>query len=239
METRPSLVRQMAKDSFSILTEPTEFFQKRYPEMTFNQSLALGVLMTWLGAMLEWLTRALKKESLLESMKRLQHQLKDLPIWKELPEDIWSQSGSGLETRFPEWIIEGMKVMLTPFNSVITIFITAMLFWTGGLLLVNRSNPTRNTVTISEFAKITALASSTAMVSAILGFLPFGMGSAIGWVYHIVLLTLGFSIRFQISRLRAVGLVFLPSITFILLFSCLIGVIFALFGLIVSSLFHG
>lgn len=239
METKKGLVRSLAKDAVGILTEPNEFFKNRFPQLSFNQAFALGLATSWLAAMLEWLTRSVKKESLLESFHQIQKQLKDLPFWKDLPDDIWAQSGDGVKTFFPEWILEGMKVMLTPFHTAFSIYFSALLFWGAALILVQRSNPTRSSVTIKEFSKITAVAASASLVSAVLGFLPFGLGNFFGWIYHIALLTIGFSARYQISRLRSVCLVFLPSFAMAIILGLLFLLVFALIALIVSSLFHG
>jgi hypothetical protein len=239
METKTGMVRSLAKDAVGILTEPNEFFQNRFPQLSFNQALAMGLATSWLAAMLEWLTRAVKKESLLEGFRQIQQQLKDLPLWKDLPDDIWAQSGNGMETFFPGWILEGMKVMLTPFHAVFSIYFSAFLFWAAALILVQRSNPTRSSVTIKEFSKITAVAASTSLISAILGFLPLGIGNFIGWIYHIALLTIGFSSRYQISRLRSVCLVFLPSFAMVAFLALLFLLVFGLIAIIVSSLFHG
>lgn len=232
------LVKQLFSDGYLVLTEPASFFKTRYEKMSFNQSLALGLAATWIAAFLDWVTRAIKHESLMDSLHRIKTQLQSLPIWKDLPEDIWAQGDQASQTFLPAWGMEGLKMLLTPFNSIFLIFINALIFWVAALILVDKSNPTKKSVTFNELIKITAIAYTSTLVGSILGFLPLSLGSVIGWVYHIALLVIGFSIRFNISRLRGLVLVFLPTIGLIMLASCMLGFFFAIIGTIVSSLFH-
>jgi hypothetical protein len=239
MENVRKLAQQLFQDTISTLTEPTRFFTNRFREMSLNQALALGIGTSWVASLLEWLTRAVKHESLMDGFRKLKHQLHDLPLWRDLPEDMWAQSSSLQTTFFPEWVMEGMKVMLTPFQSLLAILLNASMFYVGAWILVDRSNPSRSLVTFKETAKITAVVQTTSLVGAILGFMPFAMGSMISWVYHLVIITIGFSIHFNISRLRALFMVFLPGILTIVTLSILIVFTIVVFGLIVSSLFHG
>jgi hypothetical protein len=232
------LVKQLLQDGYSVLTEPTTFFKTRYEKASFNQSLALGLAATWIAAFLDWVTRSIKHESLMDSFHRIKSQLKSLPIWKDLPDDIWAQGDQASQNFLPTWGMEGLKMLLTPFNSIFLIFINALIFWAAALILVDKNNPARKSVTLNELIKITAIAYTSALVGSIFGFLPLSLGSMIGWVYHIALLVIGFSIRFNISRLRGLVMVFLPTIALIMIAGCFIGFLFAIVGAIVSSLFH-
>jgi hypothetical protein len=106
------------------------------------------------------------------------------------------------------------------------------------MLLVSKDNPSKSSVTITNVIKITAVASAASIVTSILSFLPFGFGSFLGWIYHTVILTIGFSVSFQISRLRGLAVIFFPTIATIFVASCIVGIIVALFAGLIASIFH-
>jgi hypothetical protein len=232
-----SIVKQLYRDAFQVLTEPARFFSDRFENMSFNYSLVFGLVITWIAAFFDWITRAVKNETLMDGFLKIKKQLHQLPIWKDLPADIWAQ-GENVNSLMPAWGLEGLRMLLNPFHSLFTFFTYGIIFWLGATLLVSKDNPAKKSVTITNVIKITSIASATSIVGSILGFLPLSLGSFIGWIYHTALLTIGFSERFQISRLRGLAVVFLPTIVTVLVASCLVAVIVALFAGIISSLFH-
>lgn len=231
------IIKQLYQDAFRVLTEPVRFFDERFEAMSFNYSLVFGLVITWIAAFFDWITRAVKHESLMDGFLKIKNQLQQLPIWKDLPADIWAQ-GENVNSLMPAWGLEGLRMLVNPFHSLFSFFIYGILFWLGATLLVSKDNPTRKSVTITNVIKITSIASATSIVGSILGFLPLSLGSFLGWIYHTAILMIGFSERFQISRLRGLAVVFLPTIVTIVVASCLVGLIVALFAGIISSLFH-
>ncbi len=236
MENQNTL-KQLYRDTIHVLTEPVSFFQIRFDQMSFNYSLAFGVVVCWIAAFLDWITRTLKHESLMDGFLKIKNQLQTLPIWKDLPTDIWMQ-GESVNSAMPAWGLEGLRMLINPFHSLFSFFAYGIIFWLGAMLLVSKENPTRKSVTITNVVKITAIASVTNIVASILGFLPVGLGAFLGWIYHTAILTVGFSEHFQISRLRGLTVVFLPTLVSIIVASCLIGVVIALFAGLLSTMFR-
>ena len=228
---------QWYRDSISVLTEPIQFFKTRYQKMSFNQALVLGIVLSWIAAFLDWITRAIKHESLMDGLLKIKEQLHSLPIWKDLPETMWTQGNSAVSI-LPEWGMEGMKMLITPFHSLVSFFVYGVIFWLGAVVLVAHDNPAKKQVTINNVVKITALASTASIVGAVLGFLPIGIGNFVGWIFHTALLVIGFSEVFNISRLRGLAVVFLPTFVTIIFFSCLVGVVIALFAGVIATLLH-
>ncbi len=233
----PGQIKQFYQDAVKVLTEPVSFFNERFEAMSFNYALVFGLVLSWIAAFLDWITRAVKNESLLDGFLKIKNQLHQLPIWKDLPADIWAQ-GENINTVMPVWGLEGLRMLINPFHSLFSMFSYGVIFWLGAVLLVTKDNPTKNSVTITNVIKITAIAASSSIVGSVLGFLPLSLGSFLGWIYHAALLCIGFSERFQISRLRGLGIVFLPTIVTIIAASCLLGVIVAIFAGVITSLFH-
>ena len=229
--------KQLYLDAVKILTEPVSFYRTRFEQMSFNYSLVFGLVISWVAAFLDWITRAVKHESLMDGFLKIKHQLQSLPIWKDLPADIWAQ-GEHVNSVLPAWGLEGLRMLINPFHSLFSFLIYGVIFWLGASLLVSKDNPTKKTVTITNVIKITAVASASSVVTSILSFLPIGLGGFFGWIFYTALLTLGFSERFQISRLRGLAVVFLPTIVTIMIASCLVGAIIALFAGVITSLFH-
>ena len=231
------IFKLLYQDTLKVLTEPVSFYRTRFDQMSFNYSLVFGLVVSWFAAFLDWITRAVKHESLMDGFLKIKNQLHSLPIWKDLPADIWAQ-GDNVNALMPTWGLEGLRMLINPFHSLFTFFVYGIIFWLGATLLVSKSNPTKGTVTITNVIKITAIASSASIISSILGFLPFGFGKFLGLIYYTTILTLGFSERFQISRLRGLAVVFLPTFVTIMVASCFIGVIVAIFAGLVTTLFH-
>jgi len=236
-DSNPGYLKQLYRDSVSVLTEPSEFFKGRYSTMSFNNALVFGVVLTWIAAFLDWITRAIKHETLMDGLLKIKEQLHSLPIWKDMPETIWTQ-GNAAASIMPAWGMEGLKMLITPFNSLIGFFLYGVIFWLGATFLVSNDNPAKKEVSIHNVVKITAIASASSIVSAVLGFLPIGLGNFVGWIFHTVLLMIGFSLTFKISRLRSLAVIFLPETIGILFFSCLAGVVIALFAGLFASLMH-
>jgi hypothetical protein len=231
------MLKQFYRDAVMVLTEPTAFFKGRYESMSFNYALAFGMAISWIAAFIDWVTRALKHESLMDGFLKIKDQLHSLPIWKDLPEDIWTQ-GSKATSIMPEWGMEGLRMLINPFHSLISYFIYGVIFWLGASLLVTKENPAKKSVTIHNVVKITAISSAATIVGAVLGFLPFEIGSLVGWIFHTVILTIGISESFNVSRPRGLAVVFLPTIITIVFFSCLVGIMVALFAGVIASLLH-
>ena len=83
--------KQFFQDTVKVLTEPVSFFSTRFNEMSFNHALVFGIVLSWIAAFFDWITRAIKHESLLDGFMKIKNQLSGLPVWKDLPEDIWNQ----------------------------------------------------------------------------------------------------------------------------------------------------
>ena len=231
------IIKQLYRDALQALTEPVRFYQTRFEQMSLNYSLVFGLVFCWIAAFFDWITRAVKHETLMDGFLKIKNQLHTLPFWKELPADIWAQ-GDNVNSLMPAWGFEGLRMLINPFHSLFSFFAYGIIFWLGATLLVSSENPTKKSVTITNVIKITAISSAAQIVGSVLGFLPIGMGSFFGWIYYTALLTIGFSVRFQISRLRGLAVVFLPTIVTILVASCFIGIIVALFAGLITSLFH-
>jgi hypothetical protein len=232
-------VVQFYKDVVGSLTEPRKFFNERYPKISFVYALTFGVVVNWIADFLSWLTRMIRHETLLDGLLKMRDRLQELPGWKDLPPSIWAQQAPDHTSMFPAWMAEVFSVALSPFNSLFRIFISGLVIWLGVYFLVPREQtyPARDSYEVKNVIKIIALTSAPSLISSILGFLPFGLGSTFGWLYAFVLLIFALTIRFQISGLRAFAIVIFPGIILSVAGTCLIATFGALFFGMIAALF--
>ncbi len=228
-------LRSFFKDLVHVLTEPTRFYKERLPSIGFAQALAFGILVKWLAAILEWLTRVVKHETLLDSVKRIQESFSSLPLFKDVPESIWNQAGTAASPVSSPFALEIGALIVTPFQAVASFCVSGLVLYLGGLILIPKEpHSGRDPVDLSLFIRLLAVSSAPSLVAAILGFLPLNLGAAIGWIYHIAILIIGIGIRYRISYFRAGGIVFLPGLLLMIVFGCVLGVL----GLGFAALFR-
>ena len=249
-----SPIHQMYRDVVDCLTEPRWFFTERYPRITFNYALAFGIVVNWMVAFLEWLTRVVRQETLLDGLLRMRDQLRQLPIWKNLPADIWAQNPERT-SMFPAWLAEVFGVALSPFQTLIHFLFSGLLIWIGASLLVPKAmtqpqasndplneipapQSGRDLVNVTNTIKLVALAAVPNLIGAILGFLPLGLGAFIGWIYSFCILILAISIRYRVSYLRSFAIVILPGVIGMIVVSCVVSVFAALIFGTIAALFQ-
>jgi len=238
----PGIIKQFYLDLIHVLTEPRYFFQHRYPEMSLSNALAFGVLVNWIAATLNWITRFVHHETLMDGFIKIKEKLQELPFWKNIPDDFWSQGADRLSARsfFPDWVTEILAILISPFQSLIHFCVYGFILFLGGYLLIskNEENASTDPVVIRSFVKLVCISAAPYLVASILGFLPIGLGTFIGWIYSIAILAIGMMVRFRISGLRALTIMVLPTfagIALLILFLMFCAVL--VFGLL-ASFFH-
>lgn len=228
------------RDLILILTEPRAFFRERYPRLGSTEAIAFGIAAQWLAAALGWITRVIKHETLFDGLNRIHEKLSTLPLWRNLPENIWQQGGpAGIDSA--AWKAEIAAIILTPFQSLAQFCIYGVLYFLGGVVLIRPEDGAhRDRIAVAAFIRICAVSAAPAVVGAILGLLPFGLGSLIGWIYGIALLTIGISERYRVSSPRALGVILIPGITGMVAIGCFLGLLavagFALFRTLFGGL---
>lgn len=243
--SRPSFesgpVKTFYQDVIQILTEPVLFFKSRYPKMKLSHAIAFGIVINWIASLLDWITRAIHHETLLDGLLKMRDKLQQLPFWKSLPDNFWAQStDTGSSSLFPAWIAEMLSIALSPFQSLIHFAFSGMLYFLGAYFLISRKpkETGQDPVILSEFIKLACVCAAPALVTSILGFLPIGLGSLIGWFYSIALLIIGMTTRFQISGLRAVVVLIIPGVASAVVVMATVGIFIALFIGMLAALFH-
>ena len=227
-----SLPLQFYRDLVACLTEPKQFFEVRYPKLSMNYVLAFGVLVNWVASMLDWLTRTIRHETLLDGLLKMKDKLQVLPFWKNLPSDIWAQAPDP-SSMFPAWLAEVFGVALSPFQSLFHFLIRGLILWIGLYLLLPRDSTAeikdqRDAPELSHAIKLTAICSAPNLVGSILGFLPLSLGTLVAAIYSIALLIIALTTRFKISGLRAFAMMILPGILAMFVFGCILAVFGAL-----------
>jgi hypothetical protein len=221
-----------------VLTEPTLFFKARYPETSFTYAFAFGIIVCWIASFLEWLTRIIRHETLFDSLAKIKESLQELPFWKNVPENFWAQNVPEPSTVMPAWLVEVFGIVLSPFQALLKITFYGMVIFVGAYLLVPKQDHTnRDTIELKHTIRIVAFSVTPALITALLGFLPMGLAGLIGWIYSIVLLVVGLSTRFGVSKARALGVVALPGILSFVFVGCIIGVFAGLFFGLIASIF--
>ena len=231
----PGPVRTFSNDLILLLTEPVRFFRDRFPAYSLNRALVFGIVLNWIAAAFEWLTRLIKNESLLDGILRVKRQLETLPFWNQLPDTLWNQRAE--PAAIPAWLAELSGIALSPFQSVLNFTISGISLFVGAWLLIRRKNQGEDPVEIPVFVRLVAFASAPRLIASWLGFLPVGIGGLIGWIYSAALLILGLKVRFRISGLRSLVLVLLPGILGVLAIGCLIGGVVAIGIGLMAALF--
>ncbi len=231
----PGPVRTFFNDLILLLTEPVRFFKDRFPSYSLSRALVFGILVNWVAAGFEWVTRLVKNESLLDGILRVKRQLETLPFWNQLPDTLWNQRAE--PSAIPAWLAELSGIALSPFQSVFNFTISGMSLFVGAWLLIRRRNQGEDPVEIPVFVRIVAFSSAPRLIASWLGFLPVGIGGFIGWVYSAALLLLGLKVRFRISGLRALVLVLLPGLLGMLAIGCLVGGLMAIGIGLMAALF--
>jgi len=228
-------IRTFFRDTSLILTEPRRFFRERFPTIGFSQALAFGITAQWLASILEWLTRIVKHETLFDGINRIRESFTSLPFLKDIPDTIWNQAAPQAAPQ-SAWLVEVGALIVSPLQSLFMFCVSGMIFFIGGLILISKTPaPERDSPEPSNFIRLSAVSAAPALVGSILGFLPLNLGGFIGWVFHIVVLTLGISSRYRVSLFRACGVIFLPGLLVLLAFGCFL----ALIALGLAALFHG
>jgi len=233
-----NFLRQYFRDVVLVLTRPRLFFTERYPGLSLSQALTMGILSGWLAALLQWFTRLVKQETLLDSVKRMREQLETLPVWKDIPDSIWQQPAA--PSGIPANLIEFGGIILAPFQSVINFGINALVLMVGVYLLVPKSpSGEQDPREVPDLIRLSAVAATPTLVTAILGFLPFGIGGLTGFIYIVAVLMIGISTRYRVSNARALGTIFIPWCVLIMLCGCLILGAGALLGVLFAGLSGG
>ena len=234
-----TLIKLFYRDVVQCLTEPHRFFESRFPQMSTTYALAFGIAVNWIAAFLEWLTRVVRHETLLDGLIKIRDQLSELPIWKNLPTDLWTQ-GTERASLVPAWITEVFSVTLSPFGSLFAFVFRSALLFIGVYLLLPKQGlipNNRDDITYNNTVRIIAVCAAPHLIGAILGFLPFELGTLIAGIYVFALLMIAVSTRFKVSSLRSTAMIILPSILMIFLFTCVISVFGALLLGGLASLF--
>jgi hypothetical protein len=229
-------------DLILILTEPKHFFRERYPHLRPAHALAFGVTASWLASLLGWITRVIKHETLLDGLNRVHEKLSTLPFWRELPETLWQQDGAaGMPAA---WKAEILAVILTPFQSLAQFFLYGVFYYLGALILIRPAGEdpqvkTTDKLGASSFIRLCAISAAPNVVGAILGFLPFSLGGLIGWIYGIAILTIGISVRYRVSSMRALAVILIPGLVGMITIGCILGMLVVLSFWIFRALFGG
>jgi len=195
-------LNQYFRDGLSILIEPSVFFKTRYPDFSLSQSLALGITVSWVSAIIDAIIHYLRPPSHSNAFDKAKDLLSHLPLLKNMPKIFWTQS---FETN--AWL----KLSLYPFQALLTFFMYGFIFYWGARAFGSKG-------VLRDTVKITAIASAAHLVSSICFFLPYGLTSLIGWLFYIGILTCGFTLVLNISRVRAILVTFLPSLITLILF---------------------
>ena len=224
-------------DLVGSLSEPTLFFKERYPKISFTHALAFGVATDWIANFLNWLTRIVRHETLMDGLLKIRHQLEALPFWKSLPSSIWAQVPDSSHL-FPAWLTEIAGVALSPFQSLFRIVTSGLIIWLGSLLLISKSRD-HDSIDLKSAMKLVALCTAPHLLGAILGFLPLNLGSFFAWIYGICLIVFALSLRYQISKLRSLGVLMLPGILLSVVGTCFLGLIVAVFFGAIAAIFGG
>jgi hypothetical protein len=231
----PGPVRRFFNDLVLLLTEPVRFYSDRFQEISIQHALVFGLVVNWIAAFFDWLTRLVKNESLLDGVLRVKRQLESLPFWNQLPETLWDQRAN--PEAIPAWLAELTGIALSPFQSLLRFAVSGAALYVCALVLIRRSEKGTDRVEIPVFIRLQALASTPNLIASLLGFLPVGLGGFIGWVYGVALLFLGLKVRFRISSLRAIVLMILPGILGFFIAACVLGGIVALAIALLAALF--
>jgi hypothetical protein len=234
-------IRIYFRDLVQLLTEPKSYFRDRFPELTFSQALTFGVVSNWIAAFLGWLTRTLKHETLLDGMMKMREQLSQLPYWKDLPDTIWQQGQDVHNGPLSSpWAVELLGIFISPFQSLFNFCISGIVIFVGAWVLIPKNEESgQDKLEVSGFIKLIAIASAPSLVGAILGFLPFGLNSLIGFIYTLTILIIGIASRYKVSSLRSAGVILLPGILAMTVLGCLIFGLGALIMGLVAAFFGG
>ncbi len=234
-----SFFRQYFRDLVLVLTEPRRFFEERYPQLSLSQALAFGVLSNWIAAVLMWLTRVVKHESLLDAFLKIRGRLETLPVWKDIPDSIWRQGGESLGPVAPSpTIMELLGIAVSPFQSLFQFWMGGLVLMLGALFLMpGRSTDGQEPASSSQMIRLTAISVAPNLVAAVLGFLPSGIGTLIGGIYTFWILLTGLETRYRISRTRAAGVILFPWLITLFLCGCLVFAFGLVFAGFLSALF--
>ena len=238
-----NLAKQFYRDLVECLTEPRRFFGIRYSQISLSYALAFGILINWVAAFFDWLTRIIHHETLLDGLLKMREKLQGLPMWKSLPSDIWAQNPDHTSL-FPAWLAEVFGLALSPFQSLLHFLIRGMVLWLGIYLLLPREpisidgvSVTRDPPDLAFAIKLTALCAAPNIVGSILGFLPLSLGAFIAGIYTFALTMIALMTRYQVSGLRAFSMIILPGLMAVFAIGCILSVFGALLFGSMAALF--
>ena len=218
-----NLAKQFYRDLVECLTEPRRFFGIRYSQISLSYALAFGILINWVAAFFDWLTRIIHHETLLDGLLKMREKLQGLPMWKSLPSDIWAQNPDHTSL-FPAWLAEVFGLALSPFQSLLHFSIDGV-------------SVTRDPPDLAFAIKLTALCAAPNIVGSILGFLPLSLGAFIAGIYTFALTMIALMTRYQVSGLRAFSMIILPGLMAVFAIGCILSVFGALLFGSMAALF--
>ena len=233
----PGRFKQFYRDVVMVLTEPTLFFEKRFPETSFTYAMLFAITVNFIAAFVGWLTRLIRHETLFDSLIKMREKLQDLPYWKNIPDNFWAQ-GAPEPSGLPEWSFEVMGIIISPFQIALHVAFFGILILLGCFMLVPKTvEDSKDPIELKTTMKILAFVSAPLILTSMLGFLPMSLAAIINFFYALVLTAVGLSIRFRVSMPRAFGIILLPEFIGFGIFGCFIGVIGALFFGVLASIF--
>ena len=202
------LVRGYFKTVKTILLTPTKFFRDLPLSGGLTRPLTFALITHWIGAAFTYIWSMLAGNSVEHLAKYIKFSTHSSDIDSAARVSQWLEVQNRATHLFLNWFWGAGSIILDPFKTLVTIFVTAAFVYVAARLFVNSSRQTD--VTYESSIRIV----SYGMTPAIIAAFPF-VGMFAAKLYVLVVTVIGAREAYRTSSTRAMLIVLFPYLLFI------------------------
>jgi hypothetical protein len=206
------IIRNYARDVWTVLTRPAEFFGALPLRGGASGPLAFALVTHWLGEAASFLWRALASGYFAsiagDLFERAARMAGDVASDVDSPgRHATSQQFIEMGERFKQWFFGAGPVIVDPFFTLARICFMSFFVFIGARLLVPAARQAEREVTYESALRVVCYG----MAPAILAALPV-FGTPVSYLYGVAVTIIGASEAYRISRARALVVSLFPQI---------------------------
>lgn len=209
----------------AVLFQPTRFFREFDPATGLGTALTFGLVTHWIGSILQYIWLSLTSNKTEQFFKLL---LQQYQTKSEIHGVRSSMVQSGGE-QFINWFVGFGSLLTDPFVTLMSAVFFSSVIFVGARLFIGATGPSGLDVRWKTVLTLYCFA----LAGSIFRGVPL-IGNFIATVWTFIIGMIAFEQRFAISRMRAAGVLFFPTLLFLFI------VIFVLlfFGVVLFQLFQ-
>lgn len=209
----------------AVLFQPTRFFRAFDVTTGLGSILAFALITHWIGSALQFIWQSLTWNQMEQFFRLLLQQYQNKSQIHGVRSSILQTGGE----QFIHWFIGVGSILTDPFVTLMSAAFFSSLIYLGARLFIGNAGFNGLEVRWKTVFMIYCFA----LAGSIFRGIPF-LGNMVASVWSFVIGMVAFEQVFKVSRLRAAGVMFFPS----LLFLFVLVVVLLLFGVVLFQLFQ-